>query len=141
VTHENRVYAEFSQEWLLLRECHGDAVRVFRQDPCPPLPPGPQLRGDIVQHRDAGPLRRYRQPQVEARVVDGDDQVGGLLTEEAAQAALQRQEERQAGNDLDEAHDDEPVEIDDRFDTGLGHARSRQSEQVGVWIDALQFAG
>src|SRR5712692_390663 len=44
--------------------------------PDPPLAPGPDLRADEVEDRDAGAARAARETEVEVGIVDQEDQIG-----------------------------------------------------------------
>ncbi len=76
MANKNGLYAEFSQKRLLVGEDHGHAVGVTGQDLRPLRAPGPELRRDVVEHRYAAPVGLLAEPEVEARVVDRDHQIG-----------------------------------------------------------------
>src|SRR5919204_6187238 len=43
-----------------------------------PRPPRPDLRADVVNHRDAKPPDLLREPEIEVRKIDDDERVGPL---------------------------------------------------------------
>jgi hypothetical protein len=135
---KNGLHAEFSQKRLLLGEDHCHPIGFLGQDPGPAGPPGPELGGDVVQHADPPPVGLPGQPEVESRIVDGDDEVGRALRQSAAHLAPQRQEEGEPRDDLDEPDECQALELNDRQDSGLGHARACQTDHLCVRVQLPQ---
>ncbi len=141
VADKNGLNAEFSQKRLLLREDHGHAVGVAGQDPGPSGPPRPQLRRDVVEHRDAALVGLLAKPEVEAGIIDRDHQVRRLGHELALDAATQAEEEGEPRDNLGEPHDDQRVELYDGLDAGGDHAGTGESVQLRFGKNLEQGGG
>ena len=103
-------------------------------------PPRPELRRDVVQHRDAGAVRRLGHMQVKPGIVDENDEVVAVARELALHAA---QQQVVRGNLLDDLHDAERREALHRKQhpgTRLGHARPPEGIERGVWQPFAQRA-
>ena len=100
-----------------------DAVRL----------PGPELRADEVDHRNAEAIEHLGEAEMNFRKVDehGDGGAAGVdgalkLTELAIDA-------RQVAHDLGESHDRHVFRADDDLDTGGGHAWAAHAEDLGCF--------
>ena len=69
MTHVIAVKTELTEERLLERENHSQPIHRGGKPACPPRPPGPQLRGDVVQDLRPARMRRFGNPNVKARIV------------------------------------------------------------------------
>ncbi len=132
MTHERRLPAGRAEDRLLERKDDRHPVRIPRQLACTTPVPRPYLRGDVVEHAHPPFVRRAREPQIEAGIIDRDHEVRRIVREADSQAAEKPDEERDTAGLLREAHDGKPVEIRQQPHSRGGHARSAQTVQFGV---------
>jgi hypothetical protein len=86
-------------------------------------------------------VRFAAEPQIEAWIVDGYDEIRWGLIEKALDPATQHEEEGQTGEDFCQSHDDQAIELDDRPYTFGLHARAGQPAQIGIGISPTQRPG
>ena len=119
----------------------------------PAAPPGPELRGDVIDDGDSAAMERPRQAEVEVRVVDQHRRVGrvplGLLDhspEDRAQVA-------EVGDDFEQPDDGEVADVREQGSAlGLqpvaaqaehieaGHALAQMADELGAVEIARGFA-
>ena len=97
-----------AEEALLERQHHREPVHRRGEPPRPTRPPGPELRRDVVEDLGAGLPRRLGHADVEAGVVDEDDEVVSVRPEVGPERAQEPQVGAQLGHDLHQAEGGEP---------------------------------
>ena len=70
----------------------------------PPLPPGPDLRRDEIEHGPPLPARGPREAQVESGVVDREEDPDLLFREQSLDAALKSKQKREPPHDFPAPH-------------------------------------
>ena len=127
--HEARVHPALAQEILLERQHHRHLVRVAAQVAHPRLVPRPHLRRDVVEDGDAGRLRVPRQAQVEAGIVDGDDEVHALRLQRGEDPLAELDEERQVLDHLHEPHHRQLVQPGERLHPLRPHPPAAEADE------------
>src|SRR3989449_6535313 len=127
---ERRGHAVVAEERFLERQDHREAAHGG-EPAHPPRGPGPQLRRDVVQHGNAGGVRRRRGAQMVPRVVDQDGEIVALGPERLAHPREQAEVRGQLPQRLDESHDRHPLHAVEHGGTGGLEARAAERLERG----------
>ena len=140
-------------ERRLEREHDGEPVDPARDRAHAAAPPRPDLRADVVEDRNAGPLGGAREPQVELREVDQDAEVGRVLAQAAHEQAIDAEELADVARRFDDADRRDLGRVDHRLhprgaEPGAadpehlepGDSRAQRAQEVGAVEVARRLA-
>ncbi len=122
MTNEGCAYATLGEELLLERQYHRGAIDDLRHGFYPALVPCPDLGRNVIEHRYAGLVRRLRDLEVEARIVDENHQPDISAVQPAPNIPQQRNVARNVAQYLDEAHHGQPIRSLEELYARAGHA-------------------
>ena len=105
---------------------HRQSVYRRGEPACPTRPPGPELRRNVVQDLRAGPMRRLGHPEVEAGIVDQDDEVIAPHFEIIPESPQQPIVGPDLGDHFDQPKRGEPLHPITQRGAGLIHLRARR---------------
>ena len=123
---ERGVDPVLAEERLLERQDHrglGDDPRQLAE---PVRAPRPDLRGDVVQHRDALGAGGRGEFHVEAGIVDADEQAPPSRSAAGSELPEQRVVPGNVPHDLHEPHHGRRLDVLEQLDTRRPHARRRR---------------
>ena len=121
MAHEAGLIAVSRVQFRLKGQDHGHAVCQAADAVHPLLAPGPDLRADIVQNRNAQFFGEAGQQEIEVRIVDENEQLRPPGPHPRGQRTSGPQDVGQPAQDLHQAHDREPGRIGQQFHAGAGH--------------------
>ena len=101
---KRRVDSTVAVKLLFEGEDHQRLVDVFAQQPHPSLPPCPELRADVIHHRNAALAHRASNAPVEGRGVDDDSEIRAALVRLGDQLVEQAPDFRQMAENFGDAH-------------------------------------
>src|SRR5271166_425320 len=122
--------AALAIELLLKGEDHQHLANVLPHQLDARLPPCPQLRADVIDHRDSALVQLTREAKIEIRKVDQDSSVrvaAFCLGHHAAKALV---DARQVLDDLGQSHHCDLVRVDHEFASGLLHPLAAHAEEL-----------
>src|SRR5690606_23775670 len=117
------------QEFLLEWKDHGDPVGMAGELLRPAGMPCPHLGSDVVEAGDTELVRAASKPQVEARIIDRQDQIDLLTLEGTEDPPTQAKEEGESAEHLHEPHYRQVFEVSEELDPFGGHQRPAQPDQ------------
>src|SRR6185369_16700152 len=100
MTHEMRLRSRLAEQRLLERQHYRKPIHVVRHLLHPALVPGPHLRRDEIQNRDTLRLAELGKAQVEAGIIDWDDEVGSFRSDAVLHIAPEPGKEREVLEDF-----------------------------------------
>ena len=103
--------------------------------------PCPDLWRNVVQNGNPVLPGISRQRKVEARIVDGDQEVDLPLEEELPHLSAQAGEIRQVTDDLRKAQYGQAIKVGQQFNALRGHQAPAQTVEPNAGNPTLQFAG
>src|SRR5579862_7349808 len=130
MSDEGRVHPAIAIELLLEGKNHQSLVDVVTDQPHATLPPRPELRGDIVDRRDAAPLHLPRDAPVERRGIDDDSQIRLALVGFRDQSSIEPENLWQMTEDLRDADDSQVFRVDNGVAACGAHAVSTDAEKL-----------
>ena len=129
-----------AEEHLLERQHHRQPVHRRGEPARPARPPGPQLRRDVVQDLGAGGVRGLGHPDVEAGIVDQDDEVVAPHFEIIPEGSQEPVVGPDLGNDLDQPKGGEPFHPIPQRGAGLSHLRAPEGLDGGIGVACPECA-
>ncbi len=136
MAHELRVDSSLAIELLFEREDHQHLAHIFSDPFDAALLPGPELRADVINHRDIQFVEFARQPQVEVGKVDEDS---GVRTAIAGFADYLAKATIDVGNVLDHLDDADLGDlagVGQELASSLAHAVAAYAEKLYVGLIA-----
>ncbi len=127
---ESRIHAAVAIKLLLERKDHQRLVDVLAQELHPPLPPRPELRADVIDHRNAALAHLTGHAPVERGRVDHDRNIGPPLVRGANQFLVETEDFRKMAEDLGDADNGKVLRIDNDLATGGTHALAARPEKA-----------
>ena len=103
--------------------------------------PRPELRADVVDHRNAETMERCHQAEVEVGKVDRDEDVRPSLACDAGQAPQHRERSRQHADRFRQPCDRDALEVANEPDTRRCETLTAEAEDVGGRIAAKDLGG
>ena len=116
----------------LEREAAKDLVNILPDFLHPPAGPGPELRRDEVEDRDAACLGPAGDPPVQAGIVDQHHRIRPLVAEIAIGHEDEADERHQVEQHVEEPHHREVDQREEQARTGLRHLRAAETDEPGV---------
>lgn len=124
---------------LLKRKNDQELSDIFRNRSDPAPTPGPYLRTDKVDDRDAQLKGPAGEPQVKVRKIYKDHQIRASVVQAPDYASVCPPDSREPRNDLDKAHHSQVVGMCVEADAGLAHPVSPDSLYDQVRDASPQF--
>src|SRR6478672_3750936 len=126
ITHLNAVSRI---KLLLKRKDHNHLADIFFDLVHASCPPGPYLRADKVEDRNAQAMQLARQPQVEIREIDQDGCIGLALCGFRHQMLESAANVRQVPDHLHQSDYGNLIRVDEQFGAGSTHLLSAHAEE------------
>src|SRR5215467_4104129 len=123
-------HAALPVDRLLERENHENTTRDRAHASHAPRPRRPQLRADVVRHRDAPYLHRAREPIVESPEIDWDEHSRRRCVGRRDQPTLDGEQLRQPGERFGEAAGGDFLTVRDRAAAGAGEFPPAEAKHV-----------
>ena len=130
VPDEDRAQARRVVHAALERQQAQHQVEEARHARRAPAPPGPDLRTHVLHRPQSRRVQRGREPEVELRRVDADEDIRAAFEHRAADSRAQRQQARQVMQDLEQAHHGELLGVGKALAAGGLHARTRDPDEA-----------
>ncbi len=135
---EGRIHSAVAVELFFKGKDHQRFVDVVADEAHASLAPCPELRCDVVDHRNAALLHLPGYAPVEGRRVDHDGEIGLALIGFFDQTPKQAIDFWQVAEDFGDADDGEIFRVDDRVAAGGTHAVSADAEEFKLRVEAMQ---
>ena len=129
MAHKRRVHSAIAIELFFEGKNYQRFVDVLAQQLDAPLPPRPELRADVVNHRNAALAHLPRHAPVEGRSVDDDGHRWALLIDRAKQFPIQPKNLRQTAKNLSDADDGKVFRINNDLASRRPHALPARAEK------------
>ena len=131
VADELGLDAVLAVELLFEWEDHEHLVDVFLDELDAVLFPGPELRADEEDDRNAEAMELFGELEVDVGKVDEDGYIGAAVADGALQLTESAIDAGQVANHFGDAHDRHIFSTHDAFETSGGHARGRPCRRSG----------
>ena len=131
MAHKLSLNALLAIERLLEGKDHQHLVDVLPHQFDAVLLPGPQLRADEVDHRNAQPVQLPGQPEVNLGKINEHGHAGPPIANGLLQPRILAPDTRQMANHFGQPHDRHVFRADDALDPGSGHALAAHAEEAG----------
>src|SRR5580698_11318699 len=150
MANKRRIHSAIAIELFFEGKNHQRLVDILAEQFHTSLAPSPELRADVVDHRNTAFAHLPRYPPVECRRVDDDCQGGTLLICRANQFPIEAENLWQMAHNLSDADDGEIFGVDDDVAPRGAHALPTCTEELERWIlppkrfnqlRAVHFAG
>ncbi len=115
-------HAALAIERLLEGEDHEHAVDVALDELDAVFLPGPELRADEEEDRDAEAMELFGELEVDVGEVDEDGERGAALADGVLETAKFVIDAGQVADDFGDAHDRHVFSADDAIEAGIDHA-------------------
>ena len=119
----------FAIELLLEREDDHHLAHVLPHEFDAPLPPGPQLRADVVDHRNAALVQLARQTKVEVGEIDKHGSVGLAPLGFGHHFVKQPEDARQMLHHFGQSDHGDLIGVDHQVASSLLHALAADAEK------------
>src|SRR5437867_1538078 len=139
MTHVGRRNAVPFEPGRLEREDAEDAREVAPHPADPPWGPGPHLWRDVIEDRDAAAAGETGEEEVQARVVEEDDETGSLFAEDPVEGPDEAEEAGDRAEDGREADQAEPDEVDADVAAGGTEALAAEADPAEVRAAGVRF--
>src|SRR5258708_3079012 len=126
---ERRIHPAITVELFLKGKYHQRFVDIVAQQAHASLTPRPELRRDVVHHRNTALLHLPRYTPVEGGRVDDDGEIGLAPVGFFDQLAVAGEDLGQVAENLGDADDGKIFRVDDGVAAGGAHALSADAEE------------
>src|SRR5271157_5054302 len=130
MTHKLGLDTLIAVEGLLEGEDDQHAVNILANQLDAVLLPGPQLRADEVEDRNAEPVELFGQTEVDLGEVDENGDAGPARANGFLELAKLAPDARQMADDLCEAHNGHLFRTDDALKASGGHALAAHAKKL-----------
>src|ERR1700680_127857 len=131
--HKTRVHSPLAIELLFKRKYNQRLVDVIAQQPHPSLTPGPELRRDVIDHRNTALLHLPGHAPVKRRRINHDGEIRFSLVGFEDQLAEESIDFRQMAKDFGDADYSEVFGVDHSLAARSSHLLSAHAEELKRW--------
>ena len=135
-----RLCTVFTKKIRLERQYRGHTIRRIGEPSGTASLPRPHLRRDVVEHPAASFVGGARDSHVEPRVIDEHHEVGAAGFNELEHPAFKTQKVREPGQNFDEAHHSESIQLSDQLDALGAHPFATHAQEPCTRNPFLQLS-
>src|SRR3954469_18436177 len=128
--HKASVHTALTIKLFLERKDDQGLVDVVANQPYPPLPPSPELRGDVIHSRNATLLHLPCYPPIKCRRIDDDGEIGLATVGLRDQVLVESKNLRQMIENFSDADHGKIFGIDHGFTAGSPHPLATDPEKI-----------
>ncbi len=141
MAHEHCFSSRIPKDLLFEWKDDGDSVCIPGEFLGPAGLPRPDLRSDVIENGNPLLMGRPGDSEIEAGVVDGENQIHPAIFQEGVDLLLEFPEKGEMPDDLDEAHDGQLIQPRHEIHAQRRHSVPPQAKEACVWPPLEECSG